>query len=192
MSHTPRSAFIVNAAEIIKTDMSHEKTMKHENTVSDRIFDEYMSIVDSTMWEWNPKEALAILTDIMNRHTANPLVFSFHGYLDAAVNKNFSEGINTCWEAFIILKDQAPYHEKFFHPVLYLNLGKAYLVSGKRKLAITAFQKGLGIDPKNQDLMREMKKLGIRKKPPVPFLGRSNSLNKYLGKILHYLVAMPR
>jgi hypothetical protein len=30
-----------------------------------------------------------------------------------------------------------------------------------------------------------MQKLGVRKKPPVPFLDRSNPINKYIGKLLN-------
>ncbi|HMK49152.1 MAG TPA: tetratricopeptide repeat protein [Thermodesulfovibrionales bacterium] len=166
--------------------------MKQETTASDRIYEEYMAIVDSTMWAWKPREALALLTEIMDRDVSNPLVFSFHGYLNASVNKNFTEGINTCWGAFDVLRGLAPDQEKYFQPILYLNLGKAYLVSGRKKEAITAFRNGLRIDPESKDLLKEMKRLGVRKNPPFPFLSRSNSLNKYLGKILHFLAAVPR
>jgi Tfp pilus assembly protein PilF len=70
-------------------------------------------------------------------------------------------------------------------PVLYLNLGKAYVAAGKKKNAVTAFNQGLHYDPQHAAIRKELKKLGARKKPPVSFLDRSNPINKYLGKVLN-------
>jgi hypothetical protein len=70
------------------------------------------------------------------------------------------------------------------YPVFYLNLGRAYLAAGKKKDAIDAFRKGLQYDNGNSDLRKELRGLGMRKKPPVPFLDRSNPINKYIGMIL--------
>jgi hypothetical protein len=64
-------------------------------------------------------------------------------------------------------------------------MGKAYLAANKKKEAYDAFQKGLEIDKKNEDILYEIKKLGMRRKTPLPFLKRSNPLNKYIGKFTH-------
>jgi hypothetical protein len=68
--------------------------------------------------------------------------------------------------------------------VFYLNLGKAYLAAGKKKDAINAFNKGLQHDKSNSDLRKELRGLGMRKKPPVSFLDRANPINKCIGMIL--------
>jgi tetratricopeptide (TPR) repeat protein len=78
-----------------------------------------------------------------------------------------------------------PLGKEFFLPILYLNLGKAYLAANRKKDAYKSFKKGLEIDKKNEALFNELKGLGIRKKPPLPFLQRSNPLNRYLGRLLH-------
>ncbi len=47
-----------------------------------------------------------------------------------------------------------------------------------------AYEKGLGYDKNNSELKKEMKQLGLRKAPPLPFLDRSNPLNVVVGKLL--------
>jgi len=39
--------------------------------------------------------------------------------------------------------------------------------------------------------LNEMRVLGKRKKAPVPFLDRSNLINKYIGMILHKVNKAP-
>ena len=45
--------------------------------------------------------------------------------------------------------------------------------------------RGIKYDRPDGPLRAEMKKMGIRRKPPIPFLSRLNPINKYIGKILH-------
>lgn len=161
------------------------KALQRGKISSDKTYEEYISAVETIMRNRKPKESFALLTKALEQYPNNPFIFSYQGYLDAVVNRNFSKGIKTCREAFTILKEQVPFGEEFFHPVLYLNLGKAYLSAGKKKEAYTAFQKGLEIDPDHRELLRETRKLGERKKPPVPFLERSNMFNKLLGRFFH-------
>ncbi len=68
----------------------------------------------------------------------------------------------------------------------YLNLGKIYLICKKRAEAVDTFRKGLGFEM-NQDIIDELNNLGLRKPPVIPFLKRSNPINKYLGIILKKL-----
>ena len=82
------------------------------------------------------------------------------------------------------LKDTMPYGSEFFYPAFYLNLGRAYLKAGDKEGAIEAFREGLENDPDNHDLLWEFRKLGIRKSPPIPFLRRSNPVNKYIGLLV--------
>lgn len=65
-------------------------------------------------------------------------------------------------------------------PDFYWNLGKAYLSLRKKSQAITAFQHGLeiGDDPR---LETELRRLGIRNRPLLPFLPRRHFINRYLG-----------
>ncbi|MGB9715253.1 MAG: hypothetical protein ACPL1G_02400 [Thermodesulfovibrionales bacterium] len=80
-----------------------------------------------------------------------------------------------------------PCGHEFYYPVLYLNLGRSYLASGNKKYAVESFQRGLVFDNDNKELLQEIRRLGIRRKPVVRFLSRSHPVNKYIGKILHKL-----
>lgn len=111
-------------------------------------------------------------------------VRSYYGYLTATVEKRYDEGIKICQKALENIGPIVSLDERFIYTMFYLNLGRAYLAGGEKKLAIEAFTNGLKVDKNNHDLLWELKKLGPRKKPPISFLSRNNPLNKYLGKLL--------
>ena len=72
------------------------------------------------------------------------------------------------------------------NPVLYLNLGKIYLMQGKTEEAIEILRKGL-TQGTNEQIIAELGRIGTRRPPPLSFLSRDNPLNKYLGIILSRL-----
>jgi tetratricopeptide (TPR) repeat protein len=133
----------------------------------------------------NQREALASITRAMAYYPNNPIVCSYMGLLEAVVNRDYSEGIGLCHHAIKLLKESMLLGESFFLPVLYLNLGKAFHAADQRKQAHDSFTKGLEFDNKNKSLRSGLKKLGIRKKPPVPFLKRSSPINRGLGRLIH-------
>ena len=133
------------------------------------------------------RSALRLLNEALEQYPDDPFLLSYYGCLEAVANKNYSLGIDTCQVAIENLRKKIPFGEEFFYPVFYLNLGRAYLAAGMRKEALEAFQKGISIDPADKELLWETKKLGVRQKPAVPFLPRSNPINKYIGKMLHTL-----
>ena len=63
----------------------------------------------------------------------------------------------------------------------YWNLGKAYLALRNKAQAITAFQHGLEIDD-DPRLTSELRRLGVRGRPLLPFLPRQHFLNRCLGR----------
>jgi tetratricopeptide (TPR) repeat protein len=64
----------------------------------------------------------------------------------------------------------------------FLRLGTIYLIAGRRKEAIRIFHLGLRLG-RHQGIARMLQAMGHRQKPVLPFLARSNPLNRYLGKI---------
>lgn len=68
----------------------------------------------------------------------------------------------------------------------YLNLGRIYLLMKMREKAVLCFREGLHYEP-NAQIVDELDRLGTRKKPVIPFLRRSNPLNKYLGILFRKL-----
>ncbi len=148
---------------------------------------EYLEEVRELLKGKNKRSAFRLLSEAVEHYPDDPFILSYYGCLDAVANKNFRDGIDACLLAIETLKKKIPFDEDVFSPVFYLNLGRAYLAAGKRKEALEAFHKGLVIDNQNNDLLWEVRKLGVRRAPPVPFLKRSNPINRYIGKMLHSL-----
>lgn len=146
---------------------------------------DYLEEAKELLKSKNKKNALMVLLEGLEHYPDDPFLLSYHGCLEAVVNKNYDKGISICNEAIAGLKKRVPFGEDFFFPAFYLNLGRAHVAAGNRKQAIDAFRKGLAIDAENSDLQWEIRKLGVRRNPPISFLERSNPLNKYIGKILH-------
>ena len=145
---------------------------------------EYLRAVRSHLRSGKYKEAYSILLQASVQYPEEPLILSYYGCLQALVDKKYRSGVETCKRAILLLKKQGSFSEEVLYPVFYLNLGRAYIAAGKKKDAIDTFKKGLKYDSGNSDLKKELQGLGVRKQPPVPFLDRSNPINKYIGMIL--------
>ncbi len=103
-----------------------------------------------------------------------PRYLSYYGYLTGMVSHNYHRGIELCNEAI---------KKEFFHPDFYLNLGRLYLGISNKNMAVKIFYKGLRIDKTNKELIEEIKKLGIRKKPVFSFFKRENLVNRFAGRL---------
>lgn len=134
----------------------------------------------------NYKSALRLAKDAFEHYPDDPFTLSYYGCLTAAVGKNHDAGIKACQKAIATMKKSD--YDKSHMPTIYLNLGRAHLAAGKKKDAFEAFHKGLARDKQNRDLLWELKKLGIRRPPVFSFLSRSNPINKYLGKLRHWIL----
>jgi tetratricopeptide (TPR) repeat protein len=138
------------------------------------------------------ESALKLVTAALEQYPDEPILLSYHGYLEALVYKQYTRGINTCLKAREMVLEKAISGREFFNPVLYLNLGRVYLAAGNKEDAFEAFRMGLIFGHENEDLLYELRELGMRRKPLVPFLQRSNPLNKYIGKLLHNLYRLKK
>ena len=103
-----------------------------------------------------------------------PLYLSNLAFCLAKEKREFPRAISLCKEA--IKHDPR-------NSVHFLYLGRIHLLAGQKKDAIRIFRMGLR-NEKNQEIARELERLGNRKEPVLPFLERGNPLNKYLGIIL--------
>lgn len=145
---------------------------------------EYLDAAKKLLSRKNNSEALKILREAVEEYPKDPLIVSYYGCLTAIVDKKYTNGINICKKAMERLDLTSPHIAKSTHATLYLNLGRAYVVSGGKKAALAIFNNGLKVDGANHDLLWEIKKLGTRKKTPLPFLSRGNPINKYIGLLL--------
>lgn len=130
--------------------------------------------------------ALDAVTQALVLYPADPYFLSFCGLFTAtAERKRVKEGCSICEEAIRALSRLPAADKEFFYPLLHLNLGKAYLLGRKRKEALDAFREGLKYDPKHEELLSEITRLGVRQSPVLSFLDRGNALNKFLGRLRH-------
>jgi hypothetical protein len=121
-----------------------------------------------------------------------PVVNSYLAYCMAKERGQCREGIRLCLAALA-----AEPH----NPAHYLNLGRIYVLTGQKAKAVTTFRKGLSSDAvtdkspaaespadgkaKQQALiLAELRKLGIRRRPPSPSLPRGHVANRVVGKLL--------
>jgi tetratricopeptide (TPR) repeat protein len=145
---------------------------------------DYLRAVKDDLRKGNQKEAFGLLQQAAQQYPKDPFILSYYGCLQALVDNKHREGIEKCKQALSKMKKESWFGEDMLFPVFYLNLGRAYVAAGKKKEAVDAFEKGLKHDSSNRDILIELRGLGQREKAPVPFLDRSNPINKYIGLIL--------
>lgn len=146
---------------------------------------DYLRQVKSSLSKGRQKEAFGLLQRAHVHFPNDPFILSYFGCLQALVDKRYRTGIDKCKKALALIGKSSSFGEEMIYPAFYLNLGRAYVAAGKKKDALESFNKGLKFDNTNRDLQKEVRALGKRKAAPVPFLDRSNPINKYIGMILH-------
>ncbi len=158
----------------------------HDEQVREMKPVEYIRTVNAYLLKGKHKSAYAVIQRAVVMCPDDPFILSFYGSLQASVDKKHRSGVDNCTKAIsMVQKNAGVVGKELLFPVLYLNLGKAYVAAGKKKNAVTAFSQGLRYDPQHTAINKELKKLGTRKRPVVSFLDRSNPVNKYLGKALN-------
>jgi len=168
--------------EMIAAMLKQEHDQKFKNP------SHYLNEVKSLLQKKNNKGALDLITYALKQYPDEPVLLSYYGCLEAIINKNYEYAIDTCLRAIKKLDERLPFSREFFASVFYLNLGRAYLASGNKTDAVKAFRKGLSFDKDNKDILWELMKLGSRRRPVVPYLKRTNPINKYIGRLLHKLI----
>jgi len=99
---------------------------------------------------------------------------SLYGYCLGTIGRQRHEGIRFCREATEL---------EHYNPDLHCNLGRVLIAAGRRKDAHQSFLRGLRIQSDHREIIRSLKQMGIRRRPPVPFLDRGNPLNVFLGRM---------
>ncbi len=70
-------------------------------------------------------------------------------------------------------------------PGVFVNLVLAELRFRHRRRAWEALCRGFDVDPDNPQLRKLARKMGVRRRPCLPFLKRAHPLNKWLGKVTY-------
>ena len=174
------------AAMMEKQHKSTVETFIRERSKPQKTKAEYAEAIRMDL-NADKKAALESAREALMNFPSDPVFLSYFGYLTAVAENKPREGAVKCEEAITILRQSKSTDIVFFLPLLYLNLGRVLLKANRRASAMNAFQEGLRYDSDNSELRYEVKALGTRKGPVIPFLDRGNPINKYLGKLRHDL-----
>lgn len=107
--------------------------------------------------------------------TQNPTAMSYYALCLLKVEDNYEKAV-----ALSLMAAE----KEFYNPEIFLNLGRIFLVKNQKQFAIKAFKRGLKFDQGDEAILREIKRLGVRKKPLLSFLPRENTANRILGRIV--------
>jgi tetratricopeptide (TPR) repeat protein len=101
---------------------------------------------------------------------------SYFGLCLALVSKKYKTAIDLCRRAVDL---------QFYNGDHYANLTKVYVAAGNRKKALDAAEAGLKLLPDHDGLVEVRATLGVRARPALPILDRSNPINVSLGQARH-------
>jgi tetratricopeptide (TPR) repeat protein len=144
----------------------------------------YVRAIRCHLRNGNRPYAYRIVRYALEHFPDNALLLSYHGYLQAALDRRYRSGIESCRKALEAFRPDNAICAELAYPVLHLNLGRAYFASGRRREAIEALDAGLQYDRRHRELLLEQQRIGMRRRSPMPFLSRSNPINKYIGIML--------
>jgi tetratricopeptide (TPR) repeat protein len=99
---------------------------------------------------------------------------SFYGLSMALSKRSLHAAVDLCERA--AARDT-------FDAVLMLNLGRVYVLTGRRIKALATFERGLHIDPSNRRIKSALSRLDRRRAPAWPSLGRDHAVNRSLGRL---------
>jgi len=105
---------------------------------------------------------------------------SFYGYALAAALGRTKAGLEICTRAA---------GSDLFCPEIYLNLARVQLMGSDRRGAWRSLVRGLSLDPGHAAIRTEMRKMGLRRRPVLPFLERDHVINRAAGKLARKLGA---
>jgi tetratricopeptide (TPR) repeat protein len=127
--------------------------------------------------------ALTLFIDVYGTVDSPPLQtakaasgLSFFGVCLALVQRKFKVAADLCRRAVDL---------EFYNGDHYANLARVYLAAAQRRKALDAVDSGLKVAPENEELLKVRAQIGIRARPAVPFLDRSNPINVTLGQARH-------
>ena len=128
-------------------------------------------------------EALTMFLDIYGTDDAPPMTtpksasgLSWFGLCVALVRKEYKPAVDLCQRAISL---------EFYNGDHYANLSRVYAAAGKRKKAVEIADQGLKVARDHPYLRGVRKSLGVRARPAVPFLDRTNPINVSLGQSRH-------
>lgn len=135
----------------------------------DRVIEEGRSLL-----EVDPKGAHALFERAYRRNTTDARALSNYGLTLVLVEGDRQRGIRFCEEA---VRRGARGTEAL------VNLAKALVLTRNKEQAVRALRRAQELAPDDPRVGQEFILLGLRRKPPIPWLPRSFVLNKWIGML---------
>jgi Flp pilus assembly protein TadD len=110
------------------------------------------------------------------RDSRDPRIMSWYALTLVLVERNSNLGVVLSEQA---LRASGP------DPEMLLNSARLHLALRQRERAVRAVARGLELWPDDARLRAARDALGTRRAPVLPFLSRSNPLNRLLGRLRH-------
>ena len=136
------------------------------------VSEEFSELVSRGIEECDRGNTLGALMHFKDasRKGETPLLNSYLSYCLAKEHKSYRKAIELGKKAV---------NEQSGNLVLYRNLAKVYILAGQRNNALKVLRQATKRG-RDEQIMRLIKKLGIRKTPVLPFLQRENPINIFL------------
>jgi tetratricopeptide (TPR) repeat protein len=99
---------------------------------------------------------------------------SYYGLCLGLAKKRHDEAIKMCQSAIQLER---------YNPDLHWNLGRVLNAAGRKREAYRVFVQGVKQQPRHKGLVKDIKRMGLRKRPVLRFLRRNHPLNVALGKM---------
>jgi len=99
---------------------------------------------------------------------------SYYGLCLGLEQNDLREAMRFCREAVTI---------EGYNADIRCNLSLVLMRAGRRKEAHINFVRGLHVEPGHRKIVRAMREMGLRRRPVVPFLARTNPVNVMLGRM---------
>ncbi len=99
---------------------------------------------------------------------------SYYGLCLGLAKKRHEDALTYCQSAIQL---------EHYNPDLHWNLGRVLFDAGRKREAYRSFVRGLKIEPGHRGLVGDIKRMGLRNRPVLPFLSRTNPINVTLGRM---------
>lgn len=155
---------------------------------------DFVRVIRGLMRKGSGEAAYKYAREGYRRYPGDQILASYYGGLCSTVGHDARSGIRLCQEAVAeaggSLTGTAPKGVRRANmATLYTNLGRAFLGSGSRERGVAAFHHALSFEPGNTEARAELKRLGMRRRPLIPFLPRSSALNRMAGMLMRRMAS---
>jgi len=117
-------------------------------------------------------EAAIELARKVEKTTPPPKYLSYYGLCLAMVSTKTQTALELCESAVAV---------EFYNPDLFHNLARVHLRLGRRDRAYALLLRGLQLHPGHRGISLDLRSLGVRRRPWIPFLSRANPVNRFFG-----------